>query len=215
MTASAMQATKTGGARPPSPGADGAPAGAAPDKAPARARAPRQFLRTVAPTGRARPFASSEIIVSKTDPKGVITYANDVFLRVAQMEEEAALGAPHSIVRHPDMPRCVFKLLWDRISAGEEIFAYVLNLASSGDHYWVLAHVTPSFGPDGRIVGYHSSRRAPRDAAVKTAADLYKTLKAVEDAAGGKADGMARGAAALGDFLKEKGLSYDELVFAL
>ncbi|MGG7564980.1 PAS domain-containing protein [Rhodovulum sp. DZ06] len=217
MAASAVQSIDTSGARarPPAPGMDGAPPGEAPDTAPARAKPLRQFLRTVTPTGRARPFERSEIIVSKTDPKGIITYANDVFLRVAQMEEETALGAPHSIVRHPDMPRCVFKLLWDRVSAGEEIFAYVLNLASSGDHYWVLAHVTPSWGPDGKIVGYHSSRRAPRDNAVEVAAGLYRQLKAVEDAAGGKADGMARGAAALGDFLKEKGLSYDELVFSL
>ena len=198
-------------------GASGGPSG---DASPADGQAPRtspprQFMRTVKPTGRARPFSRSEIIVSKTDAKGVITYANDVFLRVAQMEEAEALGAPHSIVRHPDMPRCVFKFLWDRIASGEECFAYVLNLASSGDHYWVFAHVTPTFDAAGRITGYHSNRRAPRDNAVKVAAGLYAQLKAVEDAAPDKKTAMARGGAALGDFLKDKGLSYDELVFAL
>ena len=190
----------------------GAPA--APSAEPRQAP-PRQFLRTVAPTGRARPFSRDEIIVSKTDARGVITYANDVFLRVAQMEEETAIGAPHSIVRHPDMPRCVFKLLWDRISAGEEVFAYVLNLAASGDHYWVLAHVTPSWDAAGRIIGHHSTRRAPSETAVKAAAALYATLKKAEDAAPDKAAATAAGAAALDRILKEKGVGYDAFVFSL
>lgn len=102
-----------------------------------------------------------ELIVSKTDLKGRITYANDVFLRVANLAPREALGAPHSLIRHPDMPRCVFKLLWDTIESGEEIFAYVINLAGNGDHYWVFAHVTPSFDASGRMVGYHSNRRRP------------------------------------------------------
>ena len=59
------------------------------------------------------------------------------------------------------MPRCVFKLLWNTIDQGEEIFAYVVNLAGSGDHYWVFAHVTPSFDSEGNIIGYHSNRRPP------------------------------------------------------
>jgi PAS domain-containing protein len=115
----------------------------------------RQLARTVTPTGRARPFTRDELIVSKTDAKGVITYANDVFLRVAEISEHEALSAPHSLIRHPDMPRCMFKLLWDRIAAKQKIFAYVLNLSRSGDHYWVFAHVTPSL--DGRG-GWNDSR---------------------------------------------------------
>src|ERR1700761_62065 len=97
----------------------------------------------VRPTGKERLWGAEDIIVSKTNLKGIITYANLTFLQVAGYSEEEVLGKPHSIIRHPDMPRCVFKLLWDSISAGGEIFAYVLNLASNGDHYWVLAHVTP------------------------------------------------------------------------
>lgn len=77
----------------------------------------------IQPTGTERTFENDEIIVSKTDSKGRITYANDVFLKLALYEESEVLGAPHSLVRHPDMPRAVFKLLWDTIQAGEEIFA--------------------------------------------------------------------------------------------
>ena len=111
------------------------------------------------PTGVARPFEEEEIIVSKTDLKGRITYANDVFVRISQYPLRELMGAPHSLIRHPNMPRCVFKLLWDTIEAKKEIFAYVLNLAKSGDHYWVFAHVTPSFDGNNNIIGYHSSRR--------------------------------------------------------
>jgi len=112
-------------------------------------------IRRVTPSNRESPFDENEIIVSKTDTKGRITYANDVFSRVSQFTVAELLGVPHSIIRHPDMPRCVFKLLWDAIQAKQEIFAYVLNMAKSGDHYWVFAHVTPSFGADGAITGYH------------------------------------------------------------
>ena len=109
---------------------------------------------SVRPTGIERFFEEDEIIVSKTDPKGVITYANRVFLRIAQYEEEEILGAAHNIIRHPDMPQCIFDLLWKTIASGQEIFAYVKNMAKNGDHYWVFAHVTPTFdsaGTDYRV----------------------------------------------------------------
>ena len=110
-------------------------------------------------TGVERTFGDDEIIVSKTDTKGRITYANRVFQQVAGYTEDELLGKAHSIVRHPDMPRCVFKFLWDTIGAGNEVFAYVLNKAKNGDHYWVFAHVTPTFDDHGRIISYHSNRR--------------------------------------------------------
>ena len=75
------------------------------------------------PTGREAGFGEEEIIVSKTDEKGRIPYANDVFLRVSAYSLNEVVGAPHSIIRHPEMPRCVFKLFWDTIAAGKEIFA--------------------------------------------------------------------------------------------
>jgi PAS domain S-box-containing protein len=92
-------------------------------------------------------------------PQGHITYANDVFLRLSKYPLREVLGAPHSLIRHPDMPRCVFKLLWDTIEAKKEIFAYVLNMARDGNHYWVFAHVTPTLDAEQKIVGYHSNRR--------------------------------------------------------
>lgn len=171
--------------------------------------------RTVRPTGIERRFAEDEVIVSKTDPRGIITYANEVFVRVSGYREDELLGAPHSIVRHPEMPRCVFRLLWERVAAGHEVFAYVLNLARDGAHYWVHAHVTPTFGPDGRIVGYHSNRRVPEPAAVDAARALYATLRAEEQAKRTRPEGLYASSALLERVLAGKGVSYDEFVWSL
>jgi PAS domain S-box-containing protein len=87
------------------------------------------------PSGAERSFDEKDIIVSKTDLQGRITYANHVFVQVSGYSEAELLGQPHSIIRHPDMPRAVFKLLWDTLESGHEVFAYVNNMASNGDNY--------------------------------------------------------------------------------
>lgn len=167
-------------------------------------------------TGVERFFDNNEIIVSKTDLTGRITYANDVFQRVAGYSEQELLGQPHSIVRHPAMPRCVFKLLWDTLEAGNEIFAYVINRCKNGDHYWVFAHVTPTFDEQGKIISYHSSRRVPRREVVDGVfAPLYQQLLDVENKYENRKDGMAASFQAVVDLLTEKGVGYDELIFSL
>jgi PAS domain S-box-containing protein len=170
---------------------------------------------SVTPTGREIMFDPADVIVSKTDLKGRITYCNRIFIAVSGHAERDLLGAPHSIVRHPDMPRCVFKLLWDTIEAGSEIFAYVKNMARSGDHYWVMAHVTPSRDPGGRIVSYHSNRRVPERRAVEAAARLYAELLALEAAADDRKAGMEAAYDHLTRQLAARGLSYDEFALSL
>lgn len=166
-------------------------------------------------SGQERTFNQDEIIVSKTDLKGIITYANDVFLRISGYAEAELLGRPHNIVRHPDMPRCVYKFLWDRIQSGGEIFAYVLNRAKNGDHYWVFAHVTPVFGPTGTITGFHSSRRLPPRPAVQAADGLYGLLRAEEAKHPDRNAGMAAASALLASMLRDKGTTYDEFILSL
>lgn len=166
-------------------------------------------------TGHEQTFGEDEIIVSKTDVKGKITYANEVFLRVAGYTEDEVLGKPHNIIRHPDMPRCVFKLLWDTIEAGKEIFAYVINRCKNGDHYWVFAHVTPTFDDHGNIVGYHSNRRVPDRTVLSTIKGLYKTLLEEEQKHKNPKDQMAASFPIVLDFLKSKDMSYEELIFSL
>ena len=176
----------------------------------------RQGLRdALAPlTGREATFLHDEIIVSKTDPRGIVTYANDIFLRVSGFSEDEILGRPHSLIRHPDMPRCVFKLLWSTIAEGKEIFAYVVNRAKNGDHYWVFAHVTPSYDKVGNIVGYHSSRRVPSRAAVDKVIPLYKSLCDIEREYGG-GEGMDKATKHLLGLLEKAGVSYTEFIFSL
>ncbi|MCB1531968.1 MAG: PAS domain-containing protein [Alphaproteobacteria bacterium] len=167
-------------------------------------------------TGKERFFKEDEIIVSKTNLKGHLTYANRVFIDISGFTEPELLGEPHSILRHPDMPRCVFKLLWDTIKDKKEIFAYVINRCKNGDHYWVLAHVTPSISAAGEVDGYHSNRRVPDPKIVKSAiVPLYQALLEEEKRHSNAKEGMNAGFDMLAGILKEKGLGYDEFIFSL
>jgi len=169
----------------------------------------------VQPTGVERTFGDHEIIVSKTDAKGRIEYANDVFVRVSGYSEHELLGQPHNVIRHPDMPRAVFSLMWETIGAGQEIFAYVNNLAADGSHYWVLAHVTPSYGRGRDLAGYHSNRRCPERGAVREADLLYRVLRAEELRHARPADALAASTALLGRALADRGQTYEECVWNL
>lgn len=166
-------------------------------------------------TGVERTFDKDEIIVSKTDVTGRIIYANEVFVRVGGYAEHELLGQPHSLVRHPDMPRAVFKLLWGEIQARREIFAYVVNRAKNGDHYWVLAHVTPTFDHTGAIASYHSSRRVPRRDAIANVSALYAELNAIERAAADRRAGVEAGYGALLAKIEQSGAPYDEFILNL
>lgn len=161
-------------------------------------------------------FSRDELIVTKTDLKGSITYANDVFLRLAGYPEDQVIGAPHCLIRHPHMPHGIFKLLWDTLTGGEEIFAYVVNRSANGDHYWVLAHVTPSYGKDGKIVGYHSNRRvADKNVLRDVIEPLYAKARQVEARFENPKDKAKAGLEFLVSVLKEQGKSYDEFIFSL
>jgi PAS domain S-box-containing protein len=169
----------------------------------------------ITPTGREISFHEDEIIVSKTDLKGRITYANDVFLRVSGFCESEVLGKPHNLIRHPAMPRCVFDLLWKTIQGGSEMFAYVLNLAKSGDGYWVFAHVTPSRDATGACVGFHSNRRVPHADALEKVRPLYAQLLDVERRAGDPRAAIEASSEMLASTLGAAGTDYERFVFGL
>jgi len=172
-------------------------------------------LPKIKPNGRAVTFGENELIVSKTDLRGTLTYANEVFLRVSGYAEEELLGQPHSIIRHPGMPRCVFRLAWETIKRGEEIFAYVNNLAKSGCNYWVHAHMTPSLNPQGKIVGYHSNRRLPFPDALEKIIPLYERLLAEESRHSDAEAGVVASLRMLYSTLDSQGMDYSEFVFGL
>lgn len=170
--------------------------------------------RSVQPTKTERKMGREEVIVSKTDTAGRITYANSVFCRMAGFDLHELIGAPHNLIRHPDMPRCVFKFLWDRIAAGHEVFAYVKNMSRNGDFYWVLAHVTPSYDGRGEIIGYHSNRRCPDDAAIAKVEPIYKSLRDIELKNEPRL-GIELSMAAFVNLLETNGVTYDEFIFSI
>jgi PAS domain S-box-containing protein len=170
---------------------------------------------TIQPSGRERTFSENDIIVSKTDLQGRITYANHLFLEIAGYTEEEVLGQPHNVIRHPDMPQCIFKLLWDTVGQGQEIFAYVKNMCKNGDHYWVFAHVTPTFNDDHAIIGYHSNRRVPARDHVRLFENIYQQLCSEERRHSDWRQGLETAGQMLMRKISEKNMTCAEFVFSV
>lgn len=167
-------------------------------------------------TGVERTFDENDIIVSKTDLSGKITYGNRAFFRLAGVSEKNCLGMQHNLVRNPMMPRAVFDLLWKTMENGKELFAYVVNRSDNGDHYWVFAHVTPSRDSSGNIVGYHSNRRVPnRQVLNEHIEPLYKKLLKIEKEAATPKEGMAAASKEIDNLLKEHKATFNEFMFSL
>jgi len=155
-----------------------------------------------------------DFIVSKTDLKGRITYCNRIFIEFSGFTEAELLGEQHNIVRHPDMPRGVFKFLWDTLEQKKECFAYVKNMCKDGAFYWVFANVTPDLDPQGKVVGYFSVRRKASPEAIGVVSALYKTMLEEERRAGPK-EACDASLAVLGQVLTQKGVSYEQLILSL
>lgn len=151
-----------------------------------------------------------DFIVSKTDLKGRIVYSNQIFMDMAEYTEDELLGKPHSIIRHPDMPKAVFRHLWNVIPTKQEIFAFVINKTKNNNDYWVYANITATVDVNGKIVDYYSVRRKPNPKALAVIIPLYKKMLEVE-----KSSGIDASFKVLTDILAEKGVSYDELVISL
>lgn len=152
----------------------------------------------------------NDFIVSKTDLKGRMTYVNKIFMEMGEYKEVELLGKPHSLIRHPDMPKAVFKLLWERVSKKEEIFAYVINKTKNGNDYWVFAYVTASLDEKGNLVGYYSVRRKPNAKALEIIKPLYAKMLEAE-----KRSGVEASTKILTDILNEKGVGYDEFIISI
>lgn len=167
-------------------------------------------------TGQERDFSEDQVIVTKTNLKGHITYANEVFQSISSLTEQECIGAPHNLIRHPDMPRCIFKLLWETLQDGREMFAYIVNRATNGDHYWVHAHVTPSFNDAGEVIGYHSNRRRSDPQIVQQYIEpLYARLRDEERRHESPKQAIAASTEMLRAELASIGLEYDEFVCTL
>lgn len=167
----------------------------------------------IVPVNAPREFGIHELFFSTTNAKGIIVRGNRVFARVSNYRFEEMVGKPHNLIRHPDMPRAVFKLLWDYLLAGKPVLAYVKNMASDGRYYWVVALAGPIAD------GYLSVRFKPSSQLFALIPDLYRELRAIElaheeNGEGTKA-GMLAAGARLGEILREKGFAdYDAFMQA-
>jgi len=164
-------------------------------------------MKKATPRDEEIPLDPKRYIVSETDATGKITYVNDYFMEVSGYTEEELIGKPHSIVRHPDMPKVVFKLLWETIKQGKNINAVVKNLAKDGRYYWIFTEFEIRKNTDtGEVIGYHASRKTISKHVIEIIADLYAKLLEIE-----KKDGVDASEKYLYEFLKEKG---DDVEFA-
>lgn len=146
-------------------------------------------------------------IVSETDEKGKITFCNDYFMEISGYSKEELIGKAHNIVRHPDMPKVVFKLLWETISVGKNINALVKNLAKDGRYYWIFTEFEIRKDTDtGNIIGYHAARKSISKHVIEIISNLYAELLQIE-----KDDSIKAAETYLVNFLKEKG---DDIEFS-
>ncbi len=147
-------------------------------------------------------------IVSKTDAKGIITYGNDYFVEISKYKESELVGKPHNIIRHPDMPKVIFKLMWDRIQIGGSIMAIVKNMAKDGSFYWVVTEFESKRDKlNHQITGYTAFRKAAPKDAIAEIENVYMKLVEIE-----KESGIEGSRNYFIGMLEDKGLSYDEYI---
>jgi PAS domain S-box-containing protein len=159
-------------------------------------------------------IAEDEFIVSKTDRKGKITYGNRIFINISGYRESDLIGQPHNIIRHPDMPRAVFQLLWKTLQEGSEFFGFIKNRTKQDNYYWAFANVTPSYDPQGQLLGYYSVRRCPSREGVETISRIYREMRQQETQHSNPREGMEASTRLLQGRVNESGLSYEEFILS-
>lgn len=121
-------------------------------------------------------FFDGRSLISETDTKGIITYVNRKFVEMSGYPKDEAIGQPHSLLRHPDMPRAAFEQMWKIIQTGKIWEGYVKNLRKDGKFYWVVVHIVPKLDEEGKIIGYIASRKVPDPVHLKLAQTTYKEM---------------------------------------
>ncbi|MEO8535092.1 MAG: PAS domain-containing protein [Flavobacterium sp.] len=160
------------------------------------------------PSDREVDWNKTKVLLSKTDTKGTILYANEAFIDVSGYDEFELIGNAHNIIRHPDMPKVIFKLLWDNIKCNKNIHAIIKNMSKTGRYYWVITDFKIISDSDGEIVGYFGTRKSvPEDVIVKFIEPLYKKLIHIEEASG-----VHAAEEYLTGFLEERKKTYMEYV---
>ncbi|MCV6588908.1 MAG: PAS domain-containing protein [Marinobacterium sp.] len=133
--------------------------------------------RTVTVTEREIPFPDGCVIVSRTNPEGIITHVNQALAEISGYHQQELIGQPHCLLRHPDMPAEVFAQMWQVIGSGRRWMGYLKNRCKDGSYYWVKATVMPNIR-QGRLLGYTSVRKKPSRIKVAECETLYARMRA-------------------------------------
>ncbi len=159
-------------------------------------------------------LAEDDLIVSKTDLKGTITYCNRTFMRISGYSSPKLLGQPHNIVRHPDTPRGMFKLLWDTIQQGREYHGFVKNMNRDNDIYWCFCTVMPNYTATQELHGYFSVQRQARPEALDSMREIYRQMITIEQR-NNSAGAPAASLQWLTEYLADRQVEYDPFIIHL
>ena len=160
------------------------------------------------PIDREVGWNKSQVVISETDVYGRITNVNDVFCNVCGYSPDEMIGQPHSIIRHPDMPKLIFKLLWDNLKAGNNFIGVIKNLAKSGEYYWVITDFEMCRDAMGNITHYIARRKSVPKAVIENyVAPLYQTLLKLE-----KVGGMELSTRFFKNYLAKQGKDYIDFI---
>jgi len=170
--------------------------------------------KNITPTNNEYTLSESEQIITKTDLHGVLKYCNPKFIEFSGYKESELLGKPHNIIRHPDMPRVMFHLMWENLKANREFNGYIKNICRDGSYYWVFANVTPSMSPTNELLGYYSVRRKPNEEALEYIKNLYIELLEIEKQHS-KEEAIEASLYKLHSVLNGREVGYDEFILTI
>jgi len=167
----------------------------------------------ITPTSTELKMSDNDLIVSKTDLKGKITYCNEIFIYFSGYDEVDLIDQPHNIIRHPDMPRSVYRFMWENLQKQQEFFGIIKNLCKSGAYYWTFANVSPSFNQKGDAIGYYSVRRQPSQQIIDILSPIYQQMVAEEAKYSSSQEAMNASISILNNAIAEHGLTYNEFIY--
>ncbi len=165
----------------------------------------------VVPTSKEKKLQPDDMIVSKTDTKGKIIYCNDAFMKYSGYFEEELMNQSHNLIRHPDMPRSVFRFMWNNLQKEDEFLGFVKNLRKDGGYYWVFANVFLNFDSNNNLLGYMSTRRYPHPEGVEFFQEIYRQMIDIESRYEGSREAMDASLNYLQEAVATKG-GYNEFV---
>jgi len=168
----------------------------------------------ITPTTKEIRMEENDFIVSKTDLKGKITYCNESFMYFSGYDEIELIDQPHNIIRHPDMPRAVYRFMWGSLQKNQEFFGIIKNLCKDGSYYWTFANVSPSVDEKGKIIGYYSVRRQASRQIIDLISPLYQQMVAEEGKHSGSADAMDASINILNTLVADHKQSYSEFIYS-